>query len=246
MTQPVDSDNKADAPLVDPEPITIEPCNHERIAAAHEDVSFDLESLNIEQDAMILSIGAVKFNRYTGELGERFYRVIDITDKLGGGTISAETVVWWMKKPAEVRDVIFSDNPAYKAARVNLRQALVEFSEFIGFDESLDEGQFPNVTLWQRGDRDGQWLQSAYEGMKLALPYRYWQLSDQRTLTSVFMEPNPKNPDNAHDALADAEWQAKCLIGIFARLYAFGVLLPPAPEGHVLSEHAGTDYSVMG
>jgi hypothetical protein len=231
--------------VADAEPVVLQPMESKRAAGPHVDVSVDLESLGLEQDAMILSIGAVKFNRHTGELGEQFYRVIDIANPLGGGTMSASTVLWWMNQAAEVRDVVFSKDPAYASVRVDLRQALVEFSEFLGFDETLDEGQFPNVTLWQRGNKDGQWLESAYLGMQLKVPYQYWQLSDQRTLTSVFNDVVPKNPDHAHDALSDAVWQAKCLVGIFARLYSMGALLPPVPAGHVVSEHVSSDDSTV-
>ena len=188
------------------------------------DISFDLETLGIGPEAMILSIGAVKFDRVTSELGEEFSRVIDIASPLGGGTIDASTVVWWMDKPQQVRDAVFGKD----VERVPLRQALAEFSEFIGFTDELPDGEYPDVTLWQRGDKDSQWLESAYAGMQLQLPFRYWQVSDQRTLCNQFKPFLPDQDEGHwHCALYDARYQAHCLIAAFGRMYSTGAILPP-------------------
>lgn len=191
------------------------------------DISFDIETLGIGPEAMILSIGAVKFDRVTGELGEEFSRVIDITDPLGGGTIDASTVVWWMDKPQAVRDAVFGK----EVERVPLRQALAEFSEFIGFTEDLPDGEYPDVQLWQRGDKDNQWLTSAYAGMQLQLPYHYGQVSDQRTLCDLFTPFLPDQDEGQwHCALYDARYQAQCLVAAFGRMYSTGAILPPAVQ----------------
>lgn len=205
------------------------------------DISFDLETLGINHDAMILSIGAVKFDRDTGELGETFYRIIDITDPLGGGTIDASTVVWWMNKTQAARDAVFSNDPLLTGERTPLRQALVEFSEFLGFDDQLPEGQYPDITLWQRGDKDSQWLTSAYEGMNLAMPYRYWQVNDQRTLTALFKPFLPNRFGVEHNALDDALHQAQCLVNVFGRLRRVGACIAegPAPVNVIVSDAPG-------
>lgn len=205
--------------------LTLEPIME---PAPHQDVSFDLETLGLKSDAMILAIGAVKFNRHTGELGEQFYRVIDITAPCGGGTISASTVVWWMNQSAEAREAVFSNNPAVAAARVDLRQALVEFSEFVGFNDELPDGKYPDTTMWQRGDKDGQWLEAAYEGMQLKLPYGFWQLDNQRTLTGLFKPFLPVRYGVAHNALDDAMYQAQCLATVFKRLNTVGAFASDA------------------
>lgn len=191
------------------------------------DISFDIETLGIGPEAMILSIAAVKFDRITGELGEEFSRVIDITAPLGGGTIDASTVVWWMGKPQQVRDAVFGES----VERVPLRQALAEFSEFIGFTDELPDGEYPDVQLWQRGDKDNQWLTSAYAGMQLQLPFRYWQVSDQRTLCDLFKPFLPDQDEGQwHCALYDARYQAQCLVAAFGRMYSAGAILKSPVE----------------
>jgi hypothetical protein len=194
------------------------------------DISFDLETLGTHPEAMILSIGAVKFDRDTGETGEYFSRVIDIEAPGGGGVIDASTVVWWMNKSQAARDVVFSDNPELKAQRTPLRVALAEFAEFLGFDETLEDGKFPDVTLWQRGDKDAQWLTSAYNGMQLRVPFAWWSVRDQRTVCDLLKPFMPKRKDDAtaHDSLSDAYYQAECLVAAFARMRSCGVLIGEA------------------
>lgn len=224
----------------------IEPVNELPVARPHVDVSFDLETLGIRADALILSIGACKFDRHTGEIGEQFYRIIDITDPLGGGTIDASTVVWWMNQSQAARDAIFTKTDALDAPmeRVNLRQALVEFSEFIGFDDTLTE-RYPNATLWQRGDKDAQWLTSAYEGMNLQVPFAYWQTSDQRTLTSLFKPFLPTRYGVAHNSLDDAIYQAQCLVNVFKRLQSCGAFVENKPDVRPAATPETIRYQVL-
>lgn len=186
-------------------------------------ISFDLETLDTGPQACILSIGAVKFDPFTGELGDTFSAVIDI-EKPGGGTVSASTVAWWMRQSQQARDAIFGPD----VVKTQLAWALVAFSEFIGFDDSLPDGEYPDVTLWQRGDKDATWLLSAYEGTQLKAPFRYWQVRDQRTATVDYphLMPTPE-AHVAHNSLHDAVYQAKALIAVYSRLYSSGALLPP-------------------
>lgn len=191
------------------------------------DVSIDLETLGIGNDAMILSIGAVKFDPRTGEFGEPFYALIDTLDtKHGGGSIDISTVHWWMNQSEEARNALFS--PDMNDTRINLFQALAELQTFLGWD-----GEKTEVTLWARGNKDEAWLESAYKGLGLAVPFQYWQWKDQRTFCSDFKPflPNRDERSVAHDALDDAAYQAECVMAVYSRLYATGALLPPAPAG---------------
>lgn len=170
-------------------------------------ISIDLETLGTAHDACILSIGAVKFDPYTGKMGDTFYRVIDIEAAPGGGTLSASTVLWWMRQSQEARDAVFAKD----VERVTLAAALVDFSEWLGFNEDLPEGQeFPENTLWQRGNKDLEWLESAYKGMGLKAPFGWWQWNDQRTLCRFVPSETPRKGVH-HNALDDAKYQAECL-----------------------------------
>lgn len=181
-----------------------------------EHVSIDLETLGKNPQAMITAIGAVKFNPYTGSLGDTFYRVVDLEASVGGGLMDVSTVLWWMKQDQAARSHLIDP----EVERVPLPQALVELSEWLGMNDDLPEGQqYPDVHLWQRGDKDAQWLTSAYEGMGLKVPFPYWAVSDQRTLCRWVPQPIEVLRDGvAHNALDDAIHQANYISGSFAAL----------------------------
>lgn len=189
-------------------------------------ISFDLETLGLAHDALILSIGAVKFNPFTGELGDTFHAVIDLDGP--GGVIDASTVAWWMNQSDEARNAIFGKD----VVRTKLGAALCDFSEWIGFTEELEDGEYPDVQLWARGNKDGQWLESAYKGIGFKAPFRYWQVADQRTITNTFplvMGDAKKRAEAVvHNALTDAVDQANDLCLVFSRLLEAGLVQPPA------------------
>lgn len=178
-------------------------------------VSIDLESLGKNPQAMITAIGAVKFNPYTGSLGDTFYRVVDLEASVGGGLMDVSTVLWWMKQDQAARNHLIDP----EVERVPLPQALVELSEWLGMNDDLPEDkQYPDVHLWQRGDKDTQWLTSAYEGFGLKVPFPYWEVSDQRTLCRWVPTLRAERNGVAHNALDDAIHQANCISGVFAAL----------------------------
>lgn len=180
------------------------------------DISFDLETLSTDPQALILSIGAVKFDRDTGTMDpDYFYRIIDIEAPGPQGVIDPSTVAWWMRQSQEARDAIFGSD----VERTPLRVALAEFADWIG------DGDYD---LWQRGDKDSQWLVSAFKGNGLEVPYKYWRVRDQRTLCDLFKPflPLRDAEQTPHNALGDAYYQAHCLVNTFARLRATGTLLP--------------------
>ena len=179
-------------------------------------VSIDLETLGKNPQAMITAIGAVKFDPHTGSLGDTFYRVIDLEASVGGGLMDVSTVLWWMKQDQAARNHLIDP----EVERVPLPQALVELSEWLGMNDDLPEDQqYPDVHLWQRGDKDAQWLTSAYEGMGLKLPFPYWAVSDQRTLCRWVPVPGETMREGTHhNALEDAKFQAECIRAAFVEL----------------------------
>lgn len=182
-------------------------------------VSLDLETLGKNPQAMIASIAAVDFDPQTGTVStdSAFHRVIDLGAP-GGGVMDVSTVLWWFGQSEEARRRLFVEPD--RSITVPLMQALVEFSEWLGHNDSLPAGQeYANVMLWQRGDKDSQWLTSAYEGTGLKVPYGFWQVSDQRTLCKYVPYAFVARGENlAHDALGDAIHQAECLCQAFKTL----------------------------
>lgn len=178
------------------------------------EVSFDCETLGIEDDAMILSIGAVRFDSNTGQMGPSFYRLLEIQDGPAAGSISASTVQWWMVQGEAARMAAFDRN----LPRMDLRGALLDLVEFCSGAE----------VFWQRGDKDAQWLNSAYKRCGLGAdeaPWEFWQLRDQRTLSVEFGHLVGKTArGTAHNALEDAKAQAQNIMDIYAALKMLGAV----------------------
>lgn len=184
-------------------------------------ISIDCETLGLGHDAMIVSIGAIEFDLYTGERISGFLRTIDIGNSLGGGTIDASAVLWWLQQSPEAVKSAFLDNHC----RVDLRLALVHLSEFLdATNPDLEDGAKPDIRLWARGNMDQLWLESAYKGMGIETPWAFRQWRDQRTFTEYFANFLPERDSAAakHDAYEDAHYQAKCIGAVVQRLEALG------------------------
>ena len=168
------------------------------------EVMIDLETLSTRANAVILTIGAIKFNRRTyfnknGEtntykdLNEKsvFYRRIKISSckKLGMHT-SQETQDWWDAQDEEVRNEAFKD-----VERISLKRALREFTEWFG----------NSTCIWGNGSSfDVSIIGEAYNLCDMKIPYKFWLIRDLRTLFDlggVKMKDLPVN--GKHHALHD-------------------------------------------
>lgn len=71
------------------------------------DVMFDLETLGVTASAVILSVGAVKFDLDTDEIDDAgFYASISIEDQLSyNRKIDESTLVWWLGQSREAQAV---------------------------------------------------------------------------------------------------------------------------------------------
>lgn len=165
------------------------------------DVMLDLETLSTAPNAMILSIGAVKFNRNTKQISEdKFYRVIDINtyEKLDFD-IDPATVLWWFKQSDEARKS-FTENPR------PIGDVLVEFNSW--FDNS--------IYLWSHGASfDAVILGEVYKKYHLIPPWKFWNIRDTRTVYELG-KTSITNKDRsevgiAHNSLYDAIVQVNVL-----------------------------------
>lgn len=176
-----------------------------------QDISFDFETLSLDRDACILSLGAVRFDRNTGELGACFYGVAEIENQ-PGAVIDPGTVAWWMQQSAEAREGVFGK----EVNRAPLVEVLRGFSAFTEGAE----------WLWSAGAKDAEWLESAMRRCGVPSPWYYWQFCDQRTLRNLFGDYiYPRDSGVAHNALSDAMRQAEQLCDIFnaARLTGLAI-----------------------
>jgi hypothetical protein len=177
-------------------------------------VMIDLETLGTQPGSVILSIGAVIFDPTLPSdecMGETLYRVVSTTSCIEHGLqTSQDTLDWWNKQSPEAWAVIDQANDNSNPATFTLHHALSDLSDFLP----------AGVKVWSNGANfDQPLLDVAYDRVKLALPWKYWNSRCYRTV--VALHPNEKalRPATvlAHNALEDAKWQATHMVNI-ARL----------------------------
>jgi len=180
------------------------------------DISVDIETLGTHASAIVLSIGAVKFNKFdpinTDSLGEEFYAVLEVETQLDKGrTRDDSTVAWWQKQSLEARSAAF-DNPN----RRDTAEVLSEFYDFLADDFAFD------CFIWGNGaDFDNTIVRSLFESYGYTeLPWQFWNNRCFRTMKGEFktIAPTPQFEGIPHHALHDAKHQARWLQQIMAKI----------------------------
>jgi hypothetical protein len=175
------------------------------------DIMIDLETLNTTPDSIILTIGAVKFDR-TPEITElkncdTFYRRVDINScKDAGLTSSNETIKWWNSQDEVVRMEALGDGN-----RFPLENVLIDFKNWIGGN---------NKKIWAHGDDfDCVILDNAYRIFNIKKPWAFWNTRDTRTLFDIAnININSVPVCEAHNSLHDAYRQVLAVKLAFSKI----------------------------
>lgn len=163
-------------------------------------IMLDHETLSTRSDAVIISIGAVKFDPWSGKMDNAgFYASISVESNLGAGRhISESTMKWWMEQSDEARKV-------FSEPKISLSEALDSFKDWIG------NGKYE---MWSNGaDFDIPMLAHAFDTHGVPVPWEFWRSNCFRTIKKLpfaKLAPVVKNPLK-HNALQDAVTQAKQL-----------------------------------
>ena len=165
-------------------------------------IMLDLETLSTRHDAMIISIGAVMFDK--DGLGDIFYRVIDNTNNPYGFHMDPATVSFWMRQEYPARLPFFSTS-----GDPNIETVL---SSFAGLCDLA--GGHHNVKIWGNGATfDNVILSNAYERVGIEHPWSHRGDRCYRTLKNFSSVECPQ-VGTLHNALDDAKAQALHLIEI--------------------------------
>jgi len=159
------------------------------------DVMIDIETLGTDRNSIILTIGAVKFDRANENFNEEFYKRVSIDScKQLGMTFDKATMEWWNKQSKEVRDEAF-----YATPREDIKEVLTALKTFVG----------DGTKVWSHGSCfDIVMLEDIYKKCGISVPWKFWNIRDTRTLydvTSVSLLADK----NAHNALYDCQRQVK-------------------------------------
>lgn len=171
-------------------------------------IMVDLETLGTTADAVIMSIGAVKFDLESGKISnEAFYASISVDSNLEyKRRISEDTLLWWLKQPAAAQAVFHEE-------KLHLATAMEDFSDWIGTND---------YNMWSNGaDFDLPMLAHAYTQLQMAVPWKFWNSNCHRTYKKLPGAKAVKFEASGvkHNALSDAHNQAVQLCAIHKALF---------------------------
>lgn len=175
----------------------------------------DLETYSTKNNAVILTIGAIKFNRnkpipnQTDNKDMFFYRRIDINSCLHLGLdIEEETRTWWEKQSEKARYEAI-ENPN---SRFPIQKVLKEFSSFISDCKQI----------WSQGSFDTNILTEVYMIAGINVPFRFYNVRDSRTVFDLFnidlKKLRSEFGGTFHNALDDCYIQLLGLYNCFNKL----------------------------
>jgi hypothetical protein len=166
----------------------------------------DLETLSTNPDAVILTVGGVKFDPYTQmkPYDELYFRVDVDSQTAMGRDVMQETMDWWAQQPKEISEEALGDND-----RINLDDMIKKINKFsVGVDVFWCQGPLFDYAI----------LQNIYRQMETPIPWQYWQIRDSRTLFSLVPKDYNEQRTGLHNALQDCIFQAKKVQRVYKQL----------------------------
>lgn len=175
-------------------------------------VMLDLETAGQGPDAAIIAIGACQFDPATGDIAERCYLPVDLASSVAaGGIIDPSTVTWWLRQGDAARTEL--TRPA-----LQIGSALDAFAVWLA-----RIGDPAKTEVWGNGAAfDNVILAGAYKRLGLAVPWRFFNDRCYRTIKSLHPAIKLDRAGTHHNALDDAESQARHLMAIFAAKWGMG------------------------
>ena len=160
--------------------------------------TIDLETLDIQPGATVLTLGGVKFNpQNTQEPHSKIYFKISVDDQHRlGRSVSDSTIEWWSKQDPAIMEEAFDQTDAITVE--NLCEEIARWA--VGVDLFWGQGYGFDFTM----------LENMFRSVERPIPWQFWQVRDSRTLFGLCaVDPRKKMQVNLHNALDDAFYQAK-------------------------------------
>lgn len=151
----------------------------------------DLEGLATGPDTTILTIAAQAFDPFGDGYYDQHYYARVTLESQENRAIDDGTIAWWATQPDHAREEAFGEQD-----RIPLDQALDELGRLI----------WHSKMIWAQGPTyDCNILEHAYKSYGKALPWKYYQVRDSRTVFSLW--PEQPIPPTSHHALEDCRRQ---------------------------------------
>ena len=186
-------------------------------------VMLDIETWSTKSNAMVISIGAVKFLKETFEIVDKFYVGIDPKNaSLYGSHIDADTVLWWMQPEQAPARKRFLEEPTH-----DVGTALEGFQMWMTSIPDLTYPEAPDIywkdsPVWGNGvGFDNVILRNFHDAAGVNAPWLHWDDRCYRTMKNLDGAPaRPEWPDDLtkHHPTDDAEYQVRHLKEIVGAL----------------------------
>lgn len=170
-------------------------------------LSLDMETLSLDPRATIIQIGAVIFDRDGRDSFKSMHNSNPtfnvVVDWMGqqefGRHLDKDTVQWWNEQNPKMADRLMNrPDMSYQKAVEQFDAWLRAYVEHRGIDE-----------CWVKGNRDGLWIETAFESLGLKFPIMYRNIKCIRSVATTLNVPFPIVPNaTPHNALSDAIVQA--------------------------------------
>jgi hypothetical protein len=164
------------------------PTTTTRIYNTRKDVMVDIETLSTRPNAVIVSIGAIKFDRKgplekLEEMDSFYTKVSRESCEVLGMNVDPSTVEWWNRQDDAIRFEAL-ENPE---GRLPIKDALKNLATWIGTSQYI----------WGHGDDfDCVILGEAYNICNIKVPWKFWNTRDTRTLFDLAGIRNADLPKN--------------------------------------------------
>jgi hypothetical protein len=165
----------------------------------------DIETLSTKTNAVILSIGAVKFKHDDPDSDpyDPLYLLPNVDEQMElGRDVMDETVEFW-GNVAKNNPAVYEDTFTQEG-RVSIKEVLDDINKWLvsGPDRIWGQGYGFDMTI----------IESLYQDAGRNTPWKFWTVRDSRTFLSLYnIKPGKENTTHLHNALADADVQAKCV-----------------------------------
>jgi len=165
----------------------------------------DLEAMALTPDAAIVSIGAVLFDPARGKVSDdTFY--VELAWMKQPRKRCRETSDWWAKQSPKTCKAL--------DGTVELSDALDDLAFWLPSD----------VKVWGNGPTfDITMLENAYMQLNMDIPWHFWNIRDCRTVKDMFESArggfDKKNTGDKHNALYDAQFQAKMICHMWYKIF---------------------------
>ncbi len=168
----------------------------------------DIETLATTPDAVVMSVGVVKFDPQSGTPYNKTLWRPDIDEQTERDRhVSDSTLEWWGRQADHIQEDAFSDE-----GRIPVTEFMKELNRYcVGMDK-----------IWCQGPQfDMLILENLYIQWGHHFGWQFWQVMDCRTLFQLMpVDPRKAIQQDLHSADADAYYQA---IGVQQCYEHFGI-----------------------